>query len=418
MFLKIKELAGQNAAKNCLTFKTCINMLLIEDYFIKANYNARQCDFYEPKLVEYPNFNRFYREYLGKECLRRGNLNRFFLMRDRNRKEIFSFHSPDAYKKIDVKGNVVQVKWFNGNLETFSYDEKGYVIQYEYYIGGEALCRRETTSYRYGSDSVRIAEVINTFYPYEQYCGDKPRHIQGQEYKVVRDVYEYYDNGKAIKSQRFFTNIPFETREYYEIDKAYEKYTCEEYLAYEQFYDGKWDILKKRISYNQEREIVEVALYTQSGNDNNDRTIVALLEEEYNEEYEKARYSIFYSPQKLDIDYHTLSTFEMLGVVNYWGDIRLGSVIFDQEGNIDNGYILSYEGSNFEDSGDWLTFESGRENAEGEIEWGCEYEWRGYNWELSLFENGELRDRITSEVHLSINEAINVFMPLKCYRKD
>lgn len=381
-------------------------MLLIEDYFIKANYNARQYDFYEPKLAEYPNFNKFYREYL-----KRGNLNRFFLMRDRNRKEMFSFHSPDAYKKIDVKGNVVQIKWFNGNLETFSYDEKGYVIQYEYYIGGEVLCRRETTSYRYGSDSVRIAEVTNTFYPYEQYCGDNPRYIQGQEYKVVRDVYEYHDNGKAFKSQRFFTNIPFETREYdYEIYKAYEKYTCEEYLAYEQFYDGKWDILKKRISYNQEGEIVEVALYTQSGNDNNDRTIVALFEEEYNEEYEKARYSIFYSPQKLDIDYRTLRTFEMLGVLNYWGDIRLGSVIFDQEGNIDNGYILSYEGSNFEDSGDWPKYEVGRENAEGEIEWGCEYDWRGYNWELSLFENGELRERITSEVHLSINEAVSVFM--------
>jgi hypothetical protein len=381
-------------------------MLLIEDYFIKANYNARQYDFYEPKLAEYPNFNKFYREYL-----KRGNLNRFFLMRDRNRKEMFSFHSPDAYKKIDVKGNVVQIKWFNGNLETFSYDEKGYVIQYEYYIGGEVLCRRETTSYRYGSDSVRIAEVTNTFYPYEKYCGDNPRYIQGQEYKVVRDVYEYHDNGKAFKSQRFFTNIPFETREYdYEIYKAYEKYTCEEYLAYEQFYDGKWDILKKRISYNQEGEIVEVALYTQSGNDNNDRTIVALFEEEYNEEYEKARYSIFYSPQKLEIDYRTLRTFEMLGVLNYWGDIRLGSVIFDQEGNIDNGYILSYEGSNFEDSGDWPKYEVGRENAEGEIEWGCEYDWRGYNWELSLFENGELRERITSEVHLSINEAVSVFM--------
>ncbi len=25
-------------------------MLLIEDYFIKANYNVKQCDFYEPKI--------------------------------------------------------------------------------------------------------------------------------------------------------------------------------------------------------------------------------------------------------------------------------------------------------------------------------------------------------------------------------
>lgn len=58
------------------------------------------------------------------------------------------------------------------------------------------------------------------------------------------------------------------------------------------------------------------------------------------------------------------------------------------------------------------------EDAEGKEVWGYEYDWRGYTWELSLFENGELRDRITSEVHLSINEAINVFMPLKCYRKD
>ena len=211
MFLKIKELAGQNAAKNCLTFKTCINMLLIEDYFIKANYNVKQCDFYEPKLVEERNFNRFYREYHREGCLKRGNLNRFFLMRDRNRRETFSFHSPDAYKKTDEKGNIVQIKWFNGDLETFSYDEKGYVIQYEYYIGGEALYRKETTSYRYGSDSVRIAEVTNTFYPYKQ-CVD--RYVQGKEYKVVRDVYEYYDNGKAFKSQRFFTNIPFEIREY------------------------------------------------------------------------------------------------------------------------------------------------------------------------------------------------------------
>ena len=182
-------------------------------------------------------------------------------------------------------------------------------------------------------------------------------------------------------------------------------------MAYEQFYDGKWDILKKRLSYNQEGEIVEVAFYTQSGNDNNNETIETLLEEEYNKEaHQGVWYSFFYSPQKLDIDYQTLSTFENLNIVNRWGDIRLGSVIFDQEGNIDNGYILSYEGSNFEDSGDWITFESGRENAEGEIEWGCEYDWRGYNWELSLFENGELRERITSEVHLSINEAVSVFM--------
>ena len=81
-----------------------------------------------------------------------------------------------------------------------------------------------------------------------------------------------------------------------------------------------------------------------------------------------------------------------------------------QEGNIDNGYILSYEGSNQEDSSDWLTFKSGRENAEGEMVWGCEYEWRGYTWELSLYENGELHERITSKVHLSTNEAVSVFM--------
>lgn len=389
-------------------------MLLIEDYFIKANYNVKQCDFYEPKLVSESNFNRFFpREYLGKECLKRGNLNRFFLMRDRNRREIFSFHSPNAYNTTDEKGNIVQIEWFNGDLETFSYDEKGYVIQYEYYIGGEALYRRETTSYYYGSDSVRIAEVTNTFYTYkQQYCGNDTKYIQGQEYKVVRDVYEYYDNGKTLKSQRFFTNIPFETREYYyEIDEAYEKYTCEEYLAYEQFYDGKWDILKKRLSYNQEGEIVEVALYTQSGNDNNDRTIVALLEEEYDKEpHQGVWYSFFYSPQKLDIDYQTLSTFEELNIVNRWGDIRLGSVIFDQEGNIDNGYILSYEGSNFEDSGDWPKYEVGRENAEGKEVWGYEYDWRGYNWEIRLFENAENNQRIASEVTLSTNEAVSVFM--------
>ena len=200
-------------------------------------------------------------------------------------------------------------------------------------------------------------------------------------------------------------------------NEEYEKYTCDEYLAYEQFYDGKWDILKKRLAYNQEGKVVEVALYTQSSNDNYEG-VEDLLIEEYNEEYEKARYSIFYSPQKLDIDYRTLSTFEMFGFVNYWGDIRLGSVTFNEQGNIDNGYILSYEGSNQDDSGDWLTFESGRENAEGEIVWGCEYEWRGYTWELSLYENGEFRERITSEVYLSANETISVFMPLKTYRKD
>ena len=389
-------------------------MLLIEDYFIKANYNARQCDFYEPKLVEERNFNRFYREYHREGCLKRGNLNRFFLMRDRNRRETSSLYSPDVYKKTDEKGNIVQIKWLNGDLETFCYDEKGYVIQYEYYIGGEFLCRKETTSYLYSSDSVRIAEVTNTFYPYKQYCGDNPRYIQSQEYKVVRDVYEYYDNGKAFKSQRFFTNIPFEIREYYnEINEEYEKYTCEEYLAYEQFYDGKWDILKKRLSYNQEGEIVEVALYTESSNDNNSGTIVALLSEEDNKEtHEGVWYSLFYSPSKLDIDYQTLSTFEDYNFVNRWGDIRLGSVTFNEQGNIDNGYILSYEGSNFEDSGDWPKYEVGRENAEGEEEWGYEYDWRGYNWEIRLFENGESNQRIASEVTLSTNEAVSVFMPM------
>ena len=156
-----------------------------------------------------------------------------------------------------------------------------------------------------------------------------------------------------------------------------------------------------------------MALYTQSSNDNYDKTIVALLEEEYNKEaHEGVWYSLFYSPQKLDIDYQTLSTFEELNIVNRWGDIRLGSVIFDQEGNIDNGYILSYEGSNFEDSGDWPKYEVGRENAEGEEEWGYEYDWRGYNWEIRLFENGENNQRIASEVTLSTNEAVSVFMPM------
>ena len=377
-------------------------MAFIKNFPIKANNNTKNWTCDNPKTLKQRVFTRLYE----------GNLNRFFLMRDRNRRETFSFDSPDAYKKTDEKGNIVQIKWSNGDLETFSYDEKRYIIKYEYYIGGEALCRKETTSYRYGSDSVRIAEVTNTFYAYEQ-CGD--RYIQGKEYKVVRDVYEYYDNGKALKSQRFFTNIPFD--EGLMDDEAYEKYTCEEYLAYEQFYDGKCDILKKRLAYNQEGKVVEVALYTQSSNDNYEG-VEDLLIEEYNEEYEKTRYSIFYSPQKLDIDYRTLSTFEMLGVVNYWGDIRLGSVTFNEQGNIDNGYILSYEGSNQDDSGDWLTFESGRENAEGEIVWGCEYEWRGYTWELSLYENGEFRERIASEVYLSANETISVFMPLKTYRKD
>ena len=121
---------------------------------------------------------------------------------------------------------------------------------------------------------------------------------------------------------------------------------------------------------------------------------------------------MFYLPQKLDIDYYTLDTFETLGVVNCLGDLRLGSVIFDQEGNIDNGYILSYEGSNFEDSGDWPKYEVGRENAEGEEEWGYEYDWRGYNWEIRLFENGESNQRIASEVTLSTNEAVSVFMPM------
>ena len=375
-------------------------MAFIENFPIKANNNTKDWTCDNPEILKQRVFTRLYE----------GNLNRFFLMRDRNRRETFSFNSPVIYKKTDEKGNITQIKRPNC-LETFCYDEKGYVTQYEYYRE-KTLCRKETTSYCYGSDSVRIAEVANTFYTYEQ-CGD--RYIQGKEYKVVRDVYEYYDNGKALKSQRFFTNIPFD--EGLMDDEAYEKYTCKEYLAYEQFYDGKWDILKKRLAYNQEGKVVEVTHYTQSSNDNYGG-VEDLLIEEYNEEYEKARYSIFYSPQKLDIDYRTLSTFEMFGFVNYWGDIRLGSVTFNEQGNIDNGYILSYEGSNQDDSGDWLTFESGREDAEGEIVWGCEYEWRGYTWELSLYENGEFRERITSEVYLSANETISVFMPLKTYRKD
>jgi hypothetical protein len=52
------------------------------------------------------------------------------------------------------------------------------------------------------------------------------------------------------------------------------------------------------------------------------------------------------------------------------------------------------------------------EDAEGKEVWGYEYDWRGYTWELSLFENGELREKMTSEVHLSINEAVSVFIPM------
>lgn len=372
-------------------------MAFIENFPIKANNNTKDWTCDNPEILKQRVFTRLYE----------GNLNRFFLMRDRNRRETFSFNSPVIYKKTDEKGNIIQIKRPNC-LETFCYDEKGYVTQYEYYRE-KTLCRKETTSYLYNSDSVRIAEVTNIFY--EDIIGEDFSEIgftQSQGYKVIRDVYEYLGNGKTLKSQRFFTNIPFD--EGLMDDEAYEKYTCEEYLAYEQFYDGKWDILKKRVAYNQEGKVVEVALYTQSSNDNYGG-VEDLLIEEYNEEYEKARYSIFYSPQKLDIDYRTLSTFEMFGVVNYWGDIRLGSVTFDEEGNIDNGYILSYEGSNFEDSDDWPTFGKGRENADGEVEWGYIYDWRGYNWEVRLFEKGEVSQRITSDVHLSINEAVRVFMP-------
>lgn len=379
-------------------------MAFIENFPIKANNNTKNWTCDNPETLKQRVSTRLYE----------GNLNRFFLMRDRNRRETFSFDSPVIYKKTDEKGNIVQIKRPNC-LETFCYDEEGYVTQYEYYRE-KTLCRKETTSYLYDSDSVRISEVTNIFY--EDIIGEDFSEIgftQSQGYKVIRDVYEYLENGKILKSQRFFTNIPFD--EGLMDNEEYEKYTCEEYLAYEQFYDGKWDILKKRLAYNQEGKVVEVALYTQSSNDNYEG-VEDLLIEEYNEEYEKARYSIFYSPQKLDIDYRTLSTFEMFGFVNYWGDIRLGSVTFNEQGNIDNGYILSYEGSNQDDSGDWLTFESGREDAEGEIVWGCEYEWRGYTWELSLYENGEFRERITSEVYLSANETISVFMPLKTYRKD
>lgn len=372
-------------------------MAFIENFPIKANNNTKNWTCDNPEILKQRVFTRLYK----------GNLNRFFLMRDRNRRETFSFNSPVIYKKTDEKGNITQIKRPNC-LEIFCYDEKGYVTQYEYYRE-KTLCRKETTSYLYNSDSVRIAEVTNIFY--EDIIGEDFSEIgftQSQGYKVIRDVYEYLGNGKTLKSQRFFTNIPFD--EDLMDDEAYEKYTREEYLAYEQFYDGKWDILKKRVAYNQEGKVVEVALYTQSSNDNYGG-VEDLLIEEYNEEYEKARYSIFYSPQKLDIDYRTLSTFEMFGVVNYWGDIRLGSVTFDEEGNIDNGYILSYEGSNFEDSDDWPTFGKGRENADGEVEWGYIYDWRGYNWEVRLFEKGEVSQRITSDVHLSINEAVRVFMP-------
>ena len=375
-------------------------MAFIENFPIKANNNTKNWTCDNPEILKQRVFTRFYE----------GNLNRFFLMRDRNRRETFSFNPSAIYKKTDEKGNIVQKRWGgNLNLEIFSYDEKGYITQYEYYFDG-ALCRKETTSYFCDTHgNVRIAEVTNIFY--EDIIGEDFSEIgftQSQGYKVIRDVYEYLENGKTLKSQRFFTNIPFD-KDLMD-DEAYEKYTCEEYLAYEQFYDGKWDILKKRLAYNQEGKVVEVTLYTQSSNDNYGG-VEDLLIEEYNEEYEKARYSIFYSPQKLDIDYRTLSTFEMFGVVNYWGDIRLGSVTFDEEGNIDNGYILSYEGSNFEDSDDWPTFGKGRENADGEVEWGYIYDWRGYNWEVRLFEKGEVSQRITSDVHLSINEAVRVFMP-------
>ena len=374
-------------------------MAFIENFPIKANNNTKDWTCDNPEILKQRVFTRLYE----------GNLNRFFLMRDRNRRETFSFNSPVIYKKTDEKGNIIQIKRPNC-LETFCYDEKGYVTQYEYYRE-KTLCRKETTSYLYNSDSVRIAEVTNIFY--EDIIGEDFSEIgftQSQGYKVIRDVYEYLGNGKTLKSQRFFTNIPFD--EGLMDDEAYEKYTCEEYLAYEQFYDGKWDILKKRLAYNQEGKVVEVALYTQSSNDNHFERIKELLIEGYNEEYGEAQYSVFYSPQKLDIDYCTLDTFETLGVVNCLGDIRLGSVIFDQEGNIDNGYILSYEGSNFEDSGDWPKYEVGRENAEGEEEWGYEYDWRGYNWEIRLFENGENNQRIASEVTLSTNEAVSVFMPM------
>ena len=372
-------------------------MAFIENFPIKANNNTKNWTSDNPETLKQRVSTRLYE----------GNLNRFFLMRDRNRRETFSFDSPVIYKKTDEKGNIVQIKRPNC-LETFCYDEEGYVTQYEYYRE-KTLCRKETTSYLYDSDSVRISEVTNIFY--EDIIGEDFSEIgftQSQVYKVIRDVYKYLENGKVLKSQRFFTNIPFD--EGLMDNEEYEKYTCEEYLAYEQFYDGKWDILKKRLAYNQEGKVVEVALYTQSSNDNYEG-VEDLLIEEYNEEYEKARYSIFYSPQKLDIDYRTLSTFEMFGVVNYWGDIRLGSVTFDEEGNIDNGYILSYEGSNFEDSDDWPKFGEGRENADGEVEWGYIYDWCGYNWEVRLFEKGEVSQRITSDVHLSINEAVRVFMP-------
>ena len=373
-------------------------MAFIENFPIKANNNTKNWTCDNPEILKQRVFTRFYE----------GNLNRFFLMRDRNRRETFSFNPSAIYKKTDDKGNIVQKRW-GGNLEIFSYDEKGYITQYEYYFHG-ALCRKETTSYFCDTHgNVRIAEVTNIFY--EDIIGEDFSEIgftQSQGYKVIRDVYEYLENGKTLKSQRFFTNIPFD-KDLMD-DEAYEKYTCEEYLAYEQFYDGKWDILKKRLAYNQEGKVVEVALYTQSSNDNHFERIKELLIEGYNEEYGEAQYSVFYSPQKLDIDYCTLDTFETLGVVNCLGDIRLGSVIFDQEGNIDNGYILSYEGSNFEDSGDWPKYEVGRVNVEGEEEWGYEYDWRGYNWEIRLFENGESNQRIASEVTLSTNEAVSVFM--------
>ena len=109
-------------------------MVFIENFPIKANNNTKNWTSDNPETLKQRVSTRLYE----------GNLNRFFLMRDRNRRETFSFDSPVIYKKTDEKGNVVQIKRPNC-LETFCYDEEGYVTQYEYYRE-KTLCRKETTS--------------------------------------------------------------------------------------------------------------------------------------------------------------------------------------------------------------------------------------------------------------------------------
>ena len=106
-------------------------MLLIEYFPIKANGNIKQKKFDSPYILKEYVFSILYE----------GNLSRFFLMRDRNRREIFSILTPiakysgekekmlsyeDYFIKTNNEGNIIQKRW-RGNLETFSYDEKGYI---------------------------------------------------------------------------------------------------------------------------------------------------------------------------------------------------------------------------------------------------------------------------------------------------